>query len=99
MNLPGFDTKELALKYIEDHKLKDCRVYHKNSLNKYYIKQDNNYVTASKSSRYFKNGNSKKSYLKTARELCYPKEVIEKILVATTENEALRILTDARHKY
>lgn len=99
MNLPGFETKELALKYIEDHKLKDCRVYHKNNLKKYYIKQDAPYETVPKSSRYFKNGISKKSYLKTARDLCYPKEVISQLLNATTENEALRVLTDARHKY
>ena len=99
MNLPGFETKELALKYIEDHKLKDCRVYHKNNLKKYYIKQDAPYETVPKSSRYFKNGMSKKSYLKIVRELCYPKEVIAKLLNATTENEAYRIMTDARHKY
>lgn len=99
MNLPGFETKELALKYIEDHKLKDCRVYHINHLKKYYIKQGAPYETVPKKSRYFKNGISKKSYLKTAKELCYPEEVIEQLLNATTENEALRVLTDARHKY
>ena len=34
--------------------------------------------------------------IRIAKELCYSKEVIEKIKVATTESEVTRILHDAR---
>ena len=38
----------------------------------------------------------KKKYVKTAKELCYSKEIIEKLENATTENECIFILRSAR---
>ena len=38
----------------------------------------------------------RKKYINTAKELCYPKVVIEKLENATTENECIFILRSAR---
>lgn len=90
-----FKTQELAEKYIEDNGLIGYSISYSSKKKLYYLRKNKPYKTSAK---YFGNGISKKQYIKSARELCYPDSVIQKIKEVQTENEASRILTDARHE-
>ena len=98
-----FKTKEEAKQYASDNGWATYRLRKviRGEKPRYYVYfyDENERNDERLSSGAKKDGFSKKAYMRTARQLCYPPQVLEELAKAKNDAEATRIMHSARELY